>query len=182
MQVQRMHTRAGAPAPGHVGQHYGQADPRDNPLAVVETALGLLMALGIATRPASGLLAVTLVVEAVAYWQFWGWSPNIMYQLRAGEPLSACTLVFGGDGRPIHPVFNDTAARPLTFHLSRPTPPVVHHQHAPKQQLAGTTVASISSSAWRWPAARCCSRRWAAAALRWMLSPQQGRGNEAVIC
>jgi uncharacterized membrane protein YphA (DoxX/SURF4 family) len=90
--------RARRDAPGHGAdagggaQHYGLADPRDNPLVLVETALGVLVAAGVATRPAAGLLAAALAAEAGLYWRWWGPAPHAMYRWGGMEGRG------GGDG------------------------------------------------------------------------------------
>lgn len=69
---------AGEPGPG--GHHFGRPDPRDNPLVLLQTGLGLLLVLGVATRPAAALLAGALAAEALLFWGFWGPAPNIMHR------------------------------------------------------------------------------------------------------
>lgn len=72
-----MAARSSSPPGPH---HFGRADPHDNPLVLLETALGALLVLGLAARPVSGLLAATLVAEAAAYWRFWEPAPNFLYR------------------------------------------------------------------------------------------------------
>ncbi|GBF99655.1 hypothetical protein Rsub_12474 [Raphidocelis subcapitata] len=95
MQVQRM--RARAAAPGHGGtHHWGLADPRDNPLALAETAMGAALALGVATRPVSGALAATLAAEALLYWRFWGPVPHPAYRAGLREGFFTALALAGG--------------------------------------------------------------------------------------
>lgn len=64
---------------GGGGHHWGEPDRRDNPLVLLQTALGLLLVAGALARPAAGALAGALLAEALAYWRFWGPTPTFAY-------------------------------------------------------------------------------------------------------
>ncbi|KAI8467300.1 MAG: hypothetical protein J3K34DRAFT_481655 [Monoraphidium minutum] len=99
MQAQRVAARAAA-LPGAAGagaaQHYGRADPHDSPLVLLECALGALLALGLATRPAAAALAATLAAEALSSWRFWGPAPNFAYRQHAREHFFVAFALAGG--------------------------------------------------------------------------------------
>ena len=77
-QLRRMRARVGMPPP--IAHHFGTRDRRDSAWALLQTAVVLPAALGVATRAAAALLAAALLAEAATVWDFWAPAPNFVHR------------------------------------------------------------------------------------------------------